>query len=153
MKILNLLLITGLLFLSGLRQTYARAQTPLPETNGCSIVAELKTEFQKRNAKIANVKIVDMRPTVFGPSKYLVVGWGVRADLTFKGDFADELFGLFLVDGSLSRIEKTIDFIPTPRWLDAEMRITKLDADYVVLEATGETYGGTLLRRKYQWRK
>ena len=72
--------------------------------------------------------------------------------MRFEGNFADELFGLFLVDSTLSRVEKTIDLIPTPRWLDAEVRIAKLDADYVVLEAKGDTYRNLLMRRKYKWR-
>lgn len=119
------------------------------ERGDCSILSSLKVEFQKRNPNIAHVKIVDVRPTVFGMPKYLVLGRGIRADYTFRGDFADELFGLFLVDESLSSVEKVLDFIPTPRWNDTEMRLTRVDADKAVLEAKGETYGARSLRREY----
>jgi hypothetical protein len=119
------------------------------EKAACSILSDLKLEFQKRNPNIAHVKVIDVRPTVMGTPKYLVLGWGIRADYDFKGKFEDELFGLFLVDGSLSKVEKVMDFIPTPRWYDTEMRITSLDATKAVLEAKGETYGTRLLRREY----
>jgi len=119
------------------------------ESAACSILSNLKVEFQKRNPNIAHVKIIDVRPTLTEIPKYLVLGWGIRADRDFKGSFEDELFGLFLVDESLSRVEKVMDCIPTPRWYDTEMRITRIDATKAVLEAKGETYGIKSLRREY----
>lgn len=119
------------------------------EGDACSILSDLKAEFQKRNPNIAHVKIIDARPTLTEIPKYLVLGRGIRADRTFKGNFEDELFGLFLVDASLSRVEKVLDFIPTPRWHDTEMRIISVDATKAVVEAKGETYGIKSLRREY----
>ena len=119
------------------------------ERGTCSILSNLKVEFQKRNPNIAHIKVIDVRPTLTEIPKYLVLGWGIRADYTFKGNFEDELFGLFLVDESLAKVEKVMDFIPTPRWYDTEMRITSVDATKAVLEAKGETYGVKSLRREY----
>ncbi|MCA1565417.1 MAG: hypothetical protein LC803_07240 [Acidobacteria bacterium] len=119
------------------------------ERDACSILSNLKAEFQKRNPNIAHVKIIDARPTLTDIPKYLVLGWGIRADRTFRGNFEDELFGLFLVDESLSKVEKVMDFIPTPRWYDTEMRIISVDATKAVVEAKGETYGVKSLRREY----
>jgi hypothetical protein len=126
-----------------------KAPTGVGAEGGCSILVNLKAEFRRRNPQIAHVKIVDVRPAMFEKPKYLVLGWGIRADRHFKGSFEDELFGLFIVDESLSAVEKVIDFIPTPRWHDTEMRIKKLDASVAVLEAKAETYGYGLLRRTY----
>ncbi|HVF27987.1 MAG TPA: hypothetical protein VM943_07095, partial [Pyrinomonadaceae bacterium] len=97
------------------------------EAQNCTFLSDLKAEFQKHNPKLANFKVVDMRPTTFGPLKYLVVGWGIKSNWNFENDFNTEVFGLFLVDGSLMHVEKTLDFIPTPRWLDTEVRITHVD--------------------------
>ena len=133
--------------------TSGQTSSPPSRSDNCSILAKLEAEFQKRNPNIALVRIVDMRPTLTEVPKYLVLGWGIRADRTFRGNFEDELFGLFLVDESLSSVEKVMDFIPTPRWHDTEMRITRVDASAAVLEATGETYGGRLLRQKYDMSK
>jgi hypothetical protein len=128
---------------------YPPALVNSQERGTCSILSNLKVEFQKRNPNIAHIKVVDVRPTLTEIPKYLVLGWGIRADRDFKGNFEDELFGLFLVDESLSRVEKVMDFIPTPRWYDTEMRITSIDATKAVLEAKGETYGIKSLRREY----
>lgn len=133
--------------------TYGQIPTSPPASDRCTILTKLKAEFQKRNSNIAHVRIVDMRPTLTEIPKYLVLGWGIRADRTFRGNFEDELFGLFLVDESLSNVEKVMDFIPTPRWHDTQMRITRIDASHAVLEAKGETYGVISLRRKYDMRK
>ena len=129
----------------------ARGQTssPTAESARCSILVMLEAEFQKRNPNLKRIRIVDLRPTLTEVPKYLVLGWGIRADRTFRGSFEDELFGLFLVDESLSRIEKVLDFVPTPRWYDTEMRITRLDASQATLQGRGETYGNILFRRKY----
>ena len=153
-KLYRPLLIASLLLVSGgISSTLAQAQASAQSVDDCSIVAALKTEFQKRNPRIAYVRVVDVRPSTFGPAKYLVVGWGIRADYDFKGDFSDELFGLFLVDGLLRRVERVLDVIPTPRWNDTEMRIMRVDADYVVLESKGATYGDGVLKRRYRWRE
>ncbi len=146
-------IILMLFFAIGTNVTYGQPASSSRASDGCSILALLKTEFQKRNANIAHIRIVDMRPTLTEIPKYLVLGWGIRADRTFRGNFEDELFGLFLVDESLSSVEKVMDFIPTPRWYDTEMRITYVDASKAMLEAKGETYGVISLRRKYDMRK
>lgn len=142
-------LFAAMFFATGMGVAYGQSPPPPPGGDACSILAKLNAEFRKRNPNIALVKIIDMRPTLTEAPKYLVLGWGIRADRTFRGKFEDELFGLFLVDESLSAVEKVMDFIPTPRWHDTEMRIQRLDASEAVIEATGETYGGSLLRRKY----
>lgn len=146
-------LLAAMFFAVGACVAYGQASPPPRGGDGCSILSKLNAEFRKRNPNIAHVRIVDVRPTLTEVPKYLVLGWGIRADRTFRGNFEDELFGLFLVDESLSEVEKVMDFIPTPRWLDAEMRIRRLNASEAVLEATGETYGGSLLRRKYDMSK
>lgn len=151
----RMLLLAGglLLSLGGVGPASVRAQASVQGTEDCSIIASLKEEFRRRNPRIDEVRVVDVRPSTFGGDKYLVVGWGIRADLDFKGDFSDELFGVFLTDGSLRRVERVLDFIPTPRWNDTEMRIARVDADYVVLEAKGATYRNGLLKRRYRWRE
>jgi hypothetical protein len=128
-------------------------QIPALNKENCSIIDKLKIEFKKRNEKIEHIRILAVRPPPIG-DKYLVVVWGIRADWDFKGVFIDELFGLFIIDDSLQQVEKVIDFIPTPRWGDTEMRIAKLDTDFIVLEAIGMTYDeGILFTRKYRWRE
>ena len=153
-KLCGLLLTASLLLaFGGVSRAFAQARASVQGADDCSIVAALKGEFRKRNPRIADVRVVDVRSSTFGPAKYLVVGRGIRADYDFKGDFSDELFGLFLADGELRRVERVLDFIPTPRWNDTEMRMTRVDADYVTLEARGATYNNRLLRRKYRWRE
>ena len=142
-------ILLAMFFWTNAQDAPLRAPLRAGAEGGCSILVNLKSEFRRRNPQIARVKIVDVRPAWFEQPKYLVLGWGIRADLHFKGSFEDEMFGLFIVDESLSAVEHVIDFIPTPRWHDTEMRITKLDASVAVLEARGETYGNGLLRRTY----
>jgi hypothetical protein len=141
-------IVIALFFSVGLNAVHSQT-SDAPKENQVSIIDKLKIEFRKRNPNIAFVRIVDVRPTLTEMPKYLVLGWGIRADRAFKGSFEDELFGVFLVDESLNKVEKVIDFIPTPRWLDTEARIASIDATKAIIKAKGETYGGVLLQREY----
>ena len=149
----RMVIVFAMLFVIGAGVTYGQTAPPPTASDSCSILAKLKAEFRKHNPNIAHVRIVDTRPTLTEVPKYLVLGWGIRADRTFRGTLGDELFGLFLVDESLSSVERVMDFIPSPRWYDTEMRITRVDASGAVLEARGETYGGRLFRREYDLRR
>ena len=134
----RIVLLAAMFFSIGAGVTYGQNPSPPPGSENCSLLTKLNAEFQKRNPNITHIKIIDMRPTLTEVPKYLVLGWGIRADRTFRGNFEDELFGLFLVDELLSRVERVIDFIPTPRWHDTVMRITRVTASEAVLEAVGE---------------
>ena len=119
---------------------------------GCGILPSLREEFRRRNPKATSVEVVDVRPTTFG-GKYLVLGHAIRPDFRFEGNFEDELFGLFVFDGALNRVERTLEIFPTVRWHDTEARIISHDADFAVVETKGEMYGGGGWRRKYNWRE
>ncbi|MDT7602680.1 MAG: hypothetical protein QOF61_677 [Acidobacteriota bacterium] len=125
-------------------------QASAPKAQGCSIHQSLKEKFRERNSLIANVIIEDVRPTTFG-KKYLVVAHATTNDSNFKGNMADELFGLFVVDGTLSAVERTLEIISTVRWRDYEVRIESVTTDKVVLTGKGATYGDSAIRRTYQW--
>lgn len=116
----------------------------------CSFVNKLKTAFKEKNPKIETIHIIDVRPSVSGDPKYFVLARGIRSDMDFKGDFSDEMFGLFVVDSSLRNIEKVVEFIPTPRWNDTDVRIKNVETDSITVEGKGQTYGGVLLTRKYK---
>lgn len=118
----------------------------------CGILQSLEAEFRRRNPKATRIKVVDVRPTYF-ENKYLVLGHAIRPDVRFEGNFEDELFGLFVADPSLARVERTLEILPTPRWFDTEVRIVSHTADFALIEAKGETYRNVYWRRKYNWRE
>ena len=69
----------------------------------------------------------------------------------FRGRFEDELFGVFVVDSSLSTVERVVDAIPTPRWHDYSVRFDRVGFDSLYVIGAGESYGDLAMRRSYDW--
>ena len=112
----------------------------------------LKVELQRQNPRIHHVAVVELRAFPFpDPRKYLMIGWGIRKDRNFSGDFSDELFGFFVLDASLSRIIKVLKTVATPRWLDYSFRIEEVTADTIVMRGQGGTYGDQPHKFQFSW--
>lgn len=134
--------------------TKANGTGQMSETSGAlredQLLVLLRGAFQTKNPKLAQVGILDLRAwDFFGPR--IVIGWAIVGDHVFRGDFNDEMFGVFVVNDSLSRIERVLDTFPTDRWLDYEVRFGKLTADSVEVFGKGATYGDGPIRRAYKW--
>jgi hypothetical protein len=107
--------------------------------------------FQEKNAKLSTVGVLEVRSWDFlGPR--VVIGWSIVGDKVFRGNFNDEMFGVFVVDESLTRVERVLDVFPTPRWFDYQLRIARLTGDSVEVAGAGATYGDDPLRKAYKWR-
>lgn len=112
----------------------------------------LKFELQRQNPRIHHVAVVELRPfPIHDPRKYLMIGWGIRKDRTFGGDFSDELYGFFVLDASLSRIIKVLKIVATPRWLDYGFRFEEVTADTIVVRGQGSTYGDQPHKFQFSW--
>jgi hypothetical protein len=112
----------------------------------------LRFELQRQNPRIHHVAVVELRPfPIHDPRKYLMIGWGIRKDRTFGGDFSDELYGFFVLDASLSRIIKVLKIVATPRWLDYGFRFEEVTADTIVVRGQGSTYGDQPHKFQFSW--
>ena len=81
------------------------------------MVNAIAVAFREKNPKLSTVGVLELRSWDFlGPR--VVIGWAIVGDKVFRGDFKDEMFGVFVVDESLTRVERVVDVFPTPRWID-----------------------------------
>ncbi len=135
----------------------AAASAPAPGVDTSTVVSgenpligALRTEFQKKNPKLTRVGVLDLDAWFFkGPR--LVLAWGIVGDYTFRGDFNDEMFGVFVVDESLTHIERVVDIFPTRAWYDYHVRFGRLTGDSVEVLGRGDTYGDDPTLRAYKW--
>jgi hypothetical protein len=97
----------------------------------------IRATFQQQNPLIQDVQILDVKPKL---SKYWVIGRGIREDYTFSGSFDDELFGVFVVDPTLTSIEVVLDMFPTKRWGDYELWIDSYTMARLKVRGHGATY-------------
>jgi len=109
-----------------------------------SLLEVVRSELQKTNPNIETVRIFEMRGWY---DDYFVLAHGIRKDESFKGAWNDELFGIFLFDGSLCRTLATVDTFPTPRWNDYEIHIDKITDRSLVVKGTFTTYGGSEIKK------
>jgi hypothetical protein len=106
--------------------------------------------FRERNPKLATVRALELRAWDFlGPR--LVIGWAIVGDRTFRGDFNDEMYGVFVVNETMTRVDRVVDVFPTPRWLDYEVHFGRVTADSVEIVGRGATYSDGPMRRTYKW--
>ncbi len=129
----------------------AREPAPRETPREDQLLAALGGAFREKNPRLRRVRVLDLRaPDFFGPR--LVLGWAIVEDLTFRGDFNDEMFGVFVVDETLTRVDRVVDTFRTPRWFDFELRFGRVTADSVEIVGRGATYGDEAIRRVYKWR-
>lgn len=118
-----------------------------------SLLEDVRRVFRAENPRIAQVAIVDSRALPGGGhNPTLFIGWGVRADRVFRGDWNDELFGVFAADDSLTRIVRVFDIFPTRRWLDEDVGFLASPLMGTIrVYGRGATYGDDPWQRSYSW--
>ena len=89
---LNLLCITLCAALV-LASTSCARPAPQEAKPAHSLEQLLQTAFTARNPRVTRAKVLELRSTGMGAGPYVLLGWGIRPDLTFEGSFDDELFG------------------------------------------------------------
>lgn len=114
-----------------------------------TLVSQIQGEFKKKNTKVEDVTLLELVPFYGRSLRYLVLGHGIRQDEKFEGSFEEELFGLFVVDQSFTKILATVDIFPTERWNDYSVEIKRPTFESIVLVCKGATYGDVNRIRTY----
>lgn len=114
-----------------------------------TLVSQVQAEFKKTNTKVEDVTLLELVPFYGRSLRYLVLAHGIRQDVKFEGSFEEELFGVFVVDQSFTKILATVDIFPTERWNDYSVEIKKPIFESIVLVGKGSTYGDARRIRSY----
>lgn len=112
------------------------------------LVDLVRGAFIERNPRVTRVRVLELRSFGMADGPYVLLAWGIRADMKFEGRFDDELFGVFVVDPDLSRIERTLEIFPTQRWADYRVSIEQVTRTQVTVTGVG-SYGDQALRKVY----
>ena len=146
LTVLSLSLVLVLVPNSAISEAQASRETK--PTN--SLESLLQAAFAAKNPKVTRAKVLELRSIGMGAGPYVLLGRGIRPDSKFEGSFDDELFGVFILDNSLSKIERTVDIFPTCRWADCIVSIEKVSwpGTEVVVVGAG-SYGDGPFRKVY----
>jgi hypothetical protein len=110
----------------------------------------LRVILRQRNPIIEHVAFPQIQWFDYGRS-YVAIAWGIRSDRNFNGSFQDELFGILVLDSTLTGVRKVLDVFPTERWYDYSVRIEALTGDSIIIAGRGDTYGDATMRKAYPW--
>lgn len=109
--------------------------------------AELLALFQSQNTDIAEVEILEYASNANFEGG-LLVARGMKRAREFTGNFRDELFGVFYTEKNMKNI-KALDYIPTKRWFDYCVDISKITIGHFKVRFYGCTYNDQELIREY----
>jgi hypothetical protein len=123
-----------------------------PDRGENPLLTTLRDSLRRRNPRIDTVAVIELRRFYPDLGSYLLLGYGVRTLDTTQGPLEDELFGLFAVNDSLTRILRTVDVFPTRRWRDYRVWMTRFTPDSVEIEGAGQMYGDQPMQRRYKWK-
>jgi hypothetical protein len=99
---------------------------------------------------VTRAKILELRSIGMGAGPYVLLGRGIRPDSKFEGSFDDELFGVFILDNNLTKIERTVDIFPTCRWADCIVSIEQVAWPGTEIVVVGHgSYGDGPFRKVY----
>jgi len=115
------------------------------------MIVSLVDAFTARSPNARRVQIVEFRREGGGGGANLVLARGVRPDETFAGRADDDLFGVFVFDDSLKRVQRTVAMFPAPRFGDTHMEFERTTPESVFVVGWAAASGETLLTAGYRW--
>ena len=83
--------------------------------------------------------------------EYLILATGRVTSPRDSVRLADELYGVFAADSSLTHMTREIDIFPTKRWGDYSVRFEWTSDGRLDVVGSGESYGDQGVRRIYNW--
>jgi hypothetical protein len=114
-----------------------------------TVMQQVQAAFQNRNSNIGEITFLQIIPFYGYETRYLLLAHGIRADKKFSGSLEDELFGLFVLDKSFSKVLSVIDFIRSGRWNDYSVEVRNPGENTILVTCKGATYGDGQIVKKY----
>jgi hypothetical protein len=115
-----------------------------------TLLNALLDSLQARNARITMVQVLAAQAVPWSTARVALLARGTREG-DFNGRFDDELFGVFIVDSTLTHVSRVVDTIPTPRWHDYDVAFQLVGPDSLYVVGAGSSYGDQSIRRAYDW--
>jgi hypothetical protein len=112
----------------------------------------MHAELQRAKPDIEGTRLVALRPGErWGNSvAYVAVAVAVGRHKGFQSlPDIGELFGVFLVDSTLSKTVRVLDVFPSRRIRDYDVWIQRVGMDSLIVCGQGSSYGDAKMRRAY----
>lgn len=118
-----------------------------------SLPSDLRAKFLEANPRIQKVYVLEVcpHPTAAPGTEYALLARAIAPNPEPEINFSNELFGVFTVDSTLTRVVRVVEIFPTQRWKDYWVRFEFIGPDSLLVKGSGRTYGDQPLVRAYDW--
>jgi hypothetical protein len=114
-----------------------------------ALLSQIHKVFMKTNPRIAQVHVLDVIDDAQRPGhRYAALATGITRSPSSK---ADELFGVFVLDSTLTHVEKTIEVLPSGKLGDYFVTISFPCNDSLLVRGFGASDHGSPFYRRYAW--
>ena len=109
----------------------------------------MRSPFREKNPRISHVHFLNIQTGVTRPGhRYAALATATTANPV---DLPDELFGLFILDSTLTHVQATLDVLQTGRLLDYAVVMTFPAPDTILIRGFGIGDNETVIRHAYPW--
>ncbi len=117
------------------------------------LLQSVREALVRVNPRVRQVRVLEVlpNPAVDSEQEYAVLTTGIAPNPGPDIDFSNELFGVFVVDSSLTSVLRVLEVFPTARWGDYDVRFERTRVDTLEVVGSGATYGDGTVRRVYNW--
>jgi len=153
--------LAGMLVLVALAACSRGTRLPVPAGADEGLLPALRSFFAQVNPGATRVWILDVGTRPWGSGnpdagdEYAVVAtaWQPGAEPVVGGKFSGngELFGVFVVDSTLTHVKRVLHVFPTRRWHDYQVFIDVVDADSITVLGQGATFGDEAIGFRLDW--
>jgi hypothetical protein len=114
-----------------------------------ALLAQIHKVFVKTNPRITQVHVLDVIDDASRPGhRYAALATGVTRS---PASTRDELFGVFVLDSTLTRVEKTIQVMPSGKLGDYFVTISFPCNDSLLVRGFGASDHGSPFYHRYAW--
>lgn len=114
-----------------------------------ALLARMHGVFMKKNPNVVQVHVLDLISDAKRPGhRYAALATATTREPQFMDD---ELFGVFVLDSTLTKIERTVEILPTGRLLDYTVAISFASPDTLLVRGFGTADHGAAFRHAHAW--
>jgi hypothetical protein len=123
--------------------------TNAAKTPPTGLLGQFQNAFAKSNPRISHVHVLNLISDAGRPGhEYAALVTGLTSTPV---DLSDEMFGVFVVDSTLTRVQRVLEIIPSGRLLDYAVVMKFSGPDTLVVRGFGMMDQGASFRHAFHW--
>ena len=113
------------------------------------LLAQMEREFARINPRVTHIHVLNLIADPSRPGhRYAALATATTSEPV---ELSDELFGVFVVDSTITRIERVVETFPSGRLRDYTVLISFPTSDTLLVRGFGTMDSESSIRHPYAW--